>query len=66
MQYTLYRIDDKSKTIYIKISDNENKDNFESDYQRIMKYASDNNYIVNYIYENTDNYEDTFSYKKSL
>ena len=70
MYYTLYGIDNVNKVIYIKIENrvvnNELLLNFNNDYQRILKYASENNYTIQCINELTNNYTDNFSFKRSL
>ena len=69
MYYTLYSIDDKNKIIYmIRIRDilsSEMQLNIINDYERIVKFANDNNYRIE-LYEKEDNYESIFSLKKHL
>ena len=69
MYYILYKIDDKNKIIYMKrendIINNEMLLNIINDYERIVKYANENNYIIE-LYEKIENYEDVFSFKKHL
>ena len=69
MYYTLYEIDDKNKTIYMKIEENTVSNemllNINNDYERIVKFANENNYTIK-LYEQRDNYEDIFSFKKHL
>ncbi len=69
MYYTLYEIDDKNKIIYLQIIENvvnnEMLLNIKNDYQRIIEYANKNNYSIK-LYEMNNNYEDSFSFKKSL
>ena len=70
MNYTLYKIDDKNKIIYFKyegdIIDNETLSNIKDNYDRLMKFATDNHYTINFVFDNEVNYDDIFSYKKSL
>ena len=69
MYYTLYKIDDINKIIYIKrendIVSNEILLNFINDYERIVKFANENNYIIE-LYKKEENYEDVFSLRKHL
>ena len=69
MYYTLYEIDDKNKIIYLEEIENiYNKEmllNIKNDYQKIIEYANKNNYLIK-LHELNDNYEDIFSFKKSL
>ena len=69
MNYKLYKIDDINKTVYLikenDITSNEKLLNNASDYERILKYANENNYKIE-LYEKTENYEDVFSLKKHL
>ena len=69
MYYTLYKIDDINKIIYVKKEDdiisNEMLLNFITDYEKIVKFANENNYIID-LYAKTENYEDVFSLKKHL
>ena len=69
MYYTIYKIDDINKIIYIKRQDdiisNDMLLSFINDYERIVKFANENNYIIE-LYEKRENYEDVFSLKKHL
>ena len=69
MYYTLYKIDDINKIIYLKkendIVSNEILLNFINDYERIVKFANENNYIIE-LYKKEENYEDVFSLRKHL
>lgn len=69
MYYTLYKIDDINKIIYVKrendIVSNEILLNFINDYERIVKFANENNYIIE-LYKKEENYEDVFSLRKHL
>lgn len=69
MNYKLYNIDDLNKIIYLKreydIVSNDMLSNFIADYERIVKFANENNYIIE-LYEKRENYEDVFSLKKHL
>ena len=61
MHYTLYKIDDLNKIIYVKDEDGiEN-----NDIERIVNFANENNYTIE-VYEKTENYEDVFSLRKHL
>lgn len=69
MYYTLYRIDDKNKIIYVKIEDHITDStilsNMQKDHERIVKFANKNNYLIE-IYNEKDNDEDYFSFKRHL
>lgn len=69
MYYTLYKIDDRNKVIYMKIEDHITDDttlsNMKDDYERIVKFANENNYLIE-TYNEKDNDEDYFSFKRHL
>ncbi len=69
MYYTLYKIDDRNKIIYMKTEDhtidNTMLSNMKNDYERIVKFANENNYIIE-LYKKEENYEDVFSLRKHL
>ena len=66
MYYILDRIDNKNKIIYMRLIDNLANDNVINDYCRVLQYANDNNYIIEYINDKDNIFEDPFSceYKK--
>lgn len=64
MYYILDRIDDKNKIIYMQSVDNLVNGDIINDYYRILEYANNNNYIIEYISDKDNNFEDSFSYKR--
>lgn len=64
MYYILDRIDDKNKMIYMQSVDNLVNSDIINDYYRILEYANNNNYIIEYISDKDNNFEDSFSYKR--
>ena len=63
MYYILDRIDNQNKIIYMQFVDNLVNNDVINDYYRILQYANDNNYIIKYINDKDNIFEDPFQYK---
>ena len=68
MYYILDRIDSINKVIYMQSVDNLVNDDVINDYYRILQYANENNYTIEYIYDK-DNFSKILnikSYRSSI
>ena len=63
MNYVLDRIDSINKIIYMQYVDNLVNDDVINDYYRILEYANNNGYTIEYLNNKDNYYEDDFSYQ---